>query len=319
MPEDFEADAGLEALLKRFGGEEEGQSANSATESTVEADTSSEGTEGTEAAAEGAEGSSEAAEEHFADDDHLVAIGEGEATRKLSVRELKELATREEAIRERDTATAAALERATQEGDRAVTLINTALGKAQKEFAIFADLDKPGGWVQARTRLSDEAFQQLQNDYTAARNNVLFFQQEGNRFVAQVRDSRSQLHTKALGERDAILEKDAGITGGWSKAKADVVAYAKEQGLPEGVVDTITHPAAIRMMWKAMAFDRGAAKAASTVKPVATSASKTTLKPGAKGPAKDAAADKLNKARATLRETGSLDAAEAAFMARFSR
>ncbi len=267
---------------------------------------------GTEAPSEG----TPAPEETEASDDHVVSVGEGEKARKVRVSELRALLDREEAIKSRDTETEAALTRANQEGEKAVAVYSKLVDQAQKDLAQFSALNTPAGWANARAKLPDGAFNQLAADYQAAQSKLNFLTQEANGFVAQVQANRQAQHAEAVKTRDATLDKDTTIPGGWAKVKAEVADFVKSKGLPANLVDTVTHPAALRLLVDAMLFSKGAARVEATVKQAATSNPRTTVRPGAtQAPAEPVS---VSAARAKARTTGAVDDVAALFAAKLA-
>lgn len=297
-------DPGFAALAKRFDTSEEPADPATPTPETPAEAAAHEAevpATGTEAPSEG----TETPEETEASDDHVVSVGEGEKARKVRVSELRALLDREETIKARDTETEAALTRANSEGEKAVAVYSKLVDAAQKDMAQFASLNTPAGWANARAKLPDGAFNQLASDYQAAQSRLNFLTQEANGFVAQVQANRQAQHVEAVKSRDATLDKDTTIPGGWARAKAEVAEFVKSKGLPANLVDTVAHPAALRLLVDAMLFSKGAAKVAATVKPAATSNPRSTIRPGStQTPAEPVS---VSAARTKARNTGSVD------------
>jgi hypothetical protein len=293
------------AFVKRFSGEESNDPPEAPKEVTETPDEDTEGTTSTETE-EAPKEAPEAPSEKLADDDHLVVIGD----RKVAVKDLRDLAAREDAIKARDTESTTQAQVVRQQAEANVQIIGKAIETAQKELEPFLKID----WVDARVKLPIEAYEQLKADYQVAATRVNFLKQEGNTYVQGLQQARQGEHAKAIATRDKALSesKDFG-EGGWEKARGEVEAYAAKAGLGD-LLKSVTSPLPVMMVHKAMLFDRGVA-AVEKAKPAATSAPKKVLTPGSND--SSAALTKLDAARQRYKKSMTDEDGEAIFAARF--
>lgn len=296
-----EADEGMEALLKRFAPEdpEDGQEATE----EPEADT--------EEPSDDPEGETEeAAEETEASDEATVKIKVGDKEEKVKVSDLKRLWGQEASLTQKSQVLADATKRATDEGEKAVSILSALVTKAEKDFEQYRGVDLP----LAAQRLEERAYRQLKADMEGSWNNLQFLKQEGTALLQTVQQNRAMDHRQMMATVDTEMAK---VVPGWTAdSRKEVVEYAKSQGLPAAMAEGLADPAAVILVRKAMLFDRGTKAVESKVKPVAASAPGKTTKPGA-ARATDTSTDKRRAAMTKLRSSGSVDDAANAFLARF--
>lgn len=286
-------DAATAAFAAKFGG-------------TAEADEAD-----ADGAAAGAEADVEVDVEADPDDAELV-IKVGEEDRKVSVKSLKALYAQEAEITTRHTAATEAVTRAEAEGEKAVAILGSLIAKADKAWEPYANINLS----QAAQRLDEAAYNQLVKDMQAVHNDRVFLRQEADAYLGQVRDNRSKAVTAALSECDRVLSVDPETKGWDATQRTTVTDYAVAQGLPKAIASTLSDPAALKLIRKAMLYDKAKAASAAKMKPAVTAA-KTVLRPGAADGEESQDAAKASLRR--LRDSGTTDDAAAAFAARFAR
>lgn len=295
-------DAVEAALADKFGGAEPSDDAPE----PAETDEPAEPAETPEDPAEPAE----PAEETEADDNSMVTVKEGDKEHRFKVSDLKRLAGQEASLTRKSQDLSEATTRATNEGEKALAIMGALIAQADATWTTMG-YDKVDLNLAAQ-RLDERAYRQLKSDMEAAHQARVFLRQEGNGLLAQQRDNRTAAHTKALETVDATM---AETIPGWTKAsRMELTTYAKTQGLPDAVADGLSDPSALKMIRKAMLFDRGTKAVADKVKPAAASTPARTIKPGS---TTTTTPDKAKIAMARLRKSGSDDDAAAAFLARF--
>lgn len=246
-----------------------------------------------------------------APDDAVVKVKVNDKDLEFKVGDLKRLAGQEAELTRKSQEVSAVTKRATEETEKAVALTDAMIQRADK---LWTDMgyDKVDLNLAAQ-RLPENAYKQLKADMEALHGQRRFLREEGGKLVEAHRAARAAEHQKALSTVDANVARDV---PGWTKeTRLEVVAYAKSQGLASEIADNLADPSALKVIRKAMLFDKGSA-AATKVKPTAVSAPAKTLKPGSVNHTKP---DPLKAAKSRLRSSGSLDDAEAVFLARFQR
>jgi hypothetical protein len=276
-PSSFD-DEGVDALLKRFAGEEtppkSGEEVATETAGTEAPTATDETSETTEAGSE--EGADGEKAEVAADPEHVVTVKVGEDEHKVPVKDLMRLYGQEAALTRKSQETSEALNRATQEGEKAVTILGALISRAEERAKPYLGID----FNLAAQRLPEDAYKQLRADAEQVFTEVRFLRGEADQFVGQVRQNRAAQHQAELKASDEALGKE--IEGWNAEQRSEVAKYAVQAGLPASYAESIADPAAMKIIRKAMLFDRGAAAAKTQVKPVATSApKKAALKPGA--------------------------------------
>lgn len=261
---------------------------------------------------EGTEDEPEAPEEPPGDPDeaieHEVEV-EGGEKRKVTLAHLKYLARQEAEFTKRQAAVAEAQTKAQADGERAVTALKALTERAQKEAAPYANID----FALAAVQLDEATYTQLRKDAEAAQESVKFHEQELEKLVGAQRQQQHEAYQTAARECVQALEKD--IPGFGKDVYEEIGAYAESQGLPRAMFLGLTSAPAIKLIHKAMKADAAAKSAAAKVQKVIPKPKKTmaaSSAPSGSVPGRTSEA----KAIARLRETGSVDDAADAFLAR---
>jgi hypothetical protein len=165
--------------------------------------------------------------------------------------------------------------------------------------------------------LSD--FQALKADAARAKADLDYFGQEAS-VLLQARQAETQRTRSeaAVAARAELEDPTKGIPGFGPELYGKINEFAKSNGMEQ--FHTVVHPAAIRLMHKAMLWDahQAAAKTAETkVAKVVNKPTKVT-RPGTQDTSPKGEPD-YRSAMSDLRKSGSADAAAAAFLASFSR
>lgn len=175
-------------------------------------------------------------------------------------------------------------------------------------------------FVLAAKELSPEEYTALRNEAQKAYEDVQFLQSEVETVVKTINNQSQTALVEQAREAVKVLSsdpKDGGIDGWSEKLYDDIRAYAvTNAGIPAEVVNKLVDPAAIRVLHKAMLFDRGTSKVTTTKvnktpkKVVKTSNNPETTKQVSKKSKKTDADKRLAK-------DGSTDSAADAFLARW--
>jgi len=248
-------------------------------------------------------------------DEQEIDIKVGEETLKAKLKDLKRLYGQEASLTQKSQHASEQLKLAEAQALRATTATKALLDRAQVAFEPYRVLDM-AAWALLAKDMSPENYNQLRQDAATAQASVTFLTTELDGYMRE-QQQKTQTEQQAAATA-AIAELSHAETGvkGWSKELYnDLTTYADTQGLPEfrGVVNA----KAIRLMHKAMLYDRAqeAAKAAATKVKVAVDKSKNVLRPGASK--ENSGQSKLTDALKILRRTGDPEDAAAAFQASF--
>lgn len=274
--------------------------------------------ESPEDGAEGDEDSEDKGQRKYADDsdETYVKIKEGDQEHEVSVRDLKRLWGQEAALTKKSQAVADQRKAVEADAQKYVASSQVLLERAMKRFEPFANVD----FFLAAQQLSPEEYTALRDQAQTAYEDVKFLQSALDTHMA----SQAQAQRAALVEaaKSAVKElsgdpEKGGIEGWNEKLYDDIRAYAVTQGVPQETVNTLVDPSAIRVLHKAMLFDRGKSKVVTKkVNKTPKKIVKTTTNPDAARSATKGGGEKV--AMAKLRQSGSTDDAADAFLAKWA-
>lgn len=247
-----------------------------------------------------------------AGDDHKVQITVDGQVQTVTVAALKRLYGQEASLTRKSQEVAEARKAAEAEAERALTVTQRLLDKAEERFAPFAKID----WMVAQQRLNADEFAALREEARSAYQELEFLKADSSQFIETVRAERARQIAEAAKETVATLERDI---PGWNREVYDQLRnFAVESGMDMETVNNIVDPAAIKMMHAAMKYHQLKAKAAQK-KTVAPAATKKVVKPSNKAPNTRAVKSKAEEAKSRLASTGRDDDAIATLLARWER
>lgn len=244
-------------------------------------------------------------------DEALVEVKVGEETHKVAVKDLKRLFGQEASLTRKAQEVAQERETLRQRAEHSKTVLAKALERAEARFKPYAEMD----FLVAAKRLDEESLRQLRQDASEAHQEVEFLRSEmdeAKRTVAEVDQTITREAARAaVQDLSESFPKDFGEQ--WSDALyGQIMEFAEAKGLKNA--RTIVDAGAIRLMRMAMLYERGKTLAAEKIKKVAPPPQKP-MRSGVSGAAKSENRD-AEAAMTRLRRSGSVDDAEAAFMAR---
>lgn len=294
LGDDDEFDA-VEAFLK-VGKEEEDEAAKSPSDAT-DADTDTAGT--TEAAAQSSE------------EDPEFDVKVGEETRKAKLSDLKRLYGQEASLTQKSQVIAELRTRAEADATVATTALNRMVEKANTEWEPYSKLD----FMALSVKMDPDDFAALRQEAGRAWTNKQFFETE----LGGIQQANAERQAVTHRERAAatvaeLTDPEKGIKGWGPDMYGELMTYAEANGMPQATARTIIEAPALRIMHKAMLYDRAQAAAKKAVK-AAPAKPTVALKPGSSsaGDAKGGTfKDALSKQRSA---GGSLDATAEAFFA----
>jgi hypothetical protein len=237
-------------------------------------------------------------------DDAVVRFTVNGETQEVTVASLKRLAGQE-----------AALTRKSQEADavggRAAAALQAAIEAVGEDLQPYADVD----WPVLQQEVSPEEFRWHRENYSRVQKRYegLVAQAQG---FEQAVSQRKQADTlrRAQETNQVLSDPQSGIPGWGNELYGDILDFAVGAGLPEADVSNIVDPTVIRLLHKAMLYDRGAKATAAKVKAAPTK----VLKPGNRdGGAAATGTMDVRKATQRLARSGSDDDAVALLKGRW--
>lgn len=322
LVEDFNAE---DAFIKRFlptdetdatkpsdkGKDEEDDSAP-----TEEEDAGDGSDESPEADDESDENGEDGKQRKYADDgdDTYVKIKVEDVEHEVSVKDLKRLWGQEKALTQKSQAVAEQRKAVEAEQQRYVVSTKALLERAQARFEPYAKVD----FLLAAKELSPEEYTALRDEAEKAYADVKFLEAElGGVMQSIANEQRTALVEQARKTVQAVSDPETGIEGWSEKLYDDIRAYAITQGVPQDVVNTLVDESAIRILHKAMQYDRGKSKVKTMkVNKTTKKVVKTTTNPEETRRITKGAGQ--TKAMERLRKENSTDAATDAFLARWA-
>lgn len=257
------------------------------------------------------ETSNEKPRRNVADDDLEVEFSVDGETKRVSIKDLKRLAGQEAALTRKSQEVAETRKAVEDERTKYAAALDAQVQKARADFEPYTKID----FLVAQQRMDPESFAQLRQDAQAAHANLKFLESEVGSFVEQSRARQeAALKAQALECIKVLQDPEKGIPG-WNNALYDEIrSYSIAQGIDADVVNSLVDPAAIRLLHKAMRFDRVQETAKSKVTRK-VNAPKTLIKAQGRDQASNDTTSRREALAALRRNGGSTDAAADAFMA----
>ena len=242
-----------------------------------------------------------------AEDDAEVTFSVDGVEHKVSVKDLKRLAGQEAALTRKSQEVAAEKKAVEDVKSLHHTALNALVAKAEERYKPFAQID----FLVASKEMSSEDFAAVRAEATAAYNDLQFLSQELGTFnQKQQAEKLASWNESAQDCIKVLMDPEKGIKGWTQKVYDDVRNYATKSGMNPDVVNNITDPAAIKMIYKSMAYDN--------IKKVATKKKVGGVKNPVKSTSNVSTA-KINpsakSAMAVLKATGTRESAANAFLA----
>lgn len=231
---------------------------------------------------------------------------------EVSVAKLQRLYGQEAALTRKSQEVADTRKRLEDQGAAYVAASETMLTRAKERFSQYEKID----WLVAAKELDGEELQALRGEAQKAYADVQFYEKELGTFMEGVHQQR---HTALVAEAKATLtalqDPKTGIKGFNQQTYGDMQSFALNHGVPKEVMDNLVSEPILRILHKAMLYEKGQKAVTKTkdLKPkkiikgkVNGDVSRTGFTP-----------KKSAKALEALKKTGSQDAAADAFLASF--
>jgi hypothetical protein len=231
---------------------------------------------------------------------------------EIPVKDLTRLYGQEAALTRKSQETAELKKTVEADSQRYTAGLDTMLQRAVERFKPYANIDFLV--LSKDPDISAQDLQSLRTQAQAAYEDVNFLQSQLNDVVQKQQHARHNTLVQQAQESWKVLSnEDTGIKG-WNEEKYnDIRQYALKAGLAKDVVNELVDPVAIKMLHKAMLFDKGE-KALVTTKKVAHTPSKI-IKSTPDNVLNKTKGKPVESALAKLKRTGSQDDAADAFLA----
>lgn len=248
----------------------------------------------------------EAAAEYVADD-YVTKVKVGDEEIEVSVSDLKRLYGQEKSLTQKSQQVADMRKTLEDETQKNAAILQTLLAKAEERLKPYAEIDM----LLASKQMGDDEFAQLRKEAQTAYDDYQFLNQETGTYLEMIQVQQAQeLKTRAA----QAMEKLTQDIPEWSESLYNKIRdYGVSQGISQNDIDQLVDPAAIKLVHKAMKYD--AAKKVAAKKRAA--APKKVLKPGVTNPQSNQQRAR-NKAMESLATSGTVDAAQDAFLAKWS-
>lgn len=248
-------------------------------------------------------------------DNAEVEIKVGENVHKETIKNLKRLYGQEAALTQRSQQLAANLKAAEAANNRAVEATKVLLQRAE-EHARPYQYDA-AAWALLAANMDPETYNALREEAGKAQSNVAFLKQELDGHMGKLQqEAQERTKAEATATVTAFKHPETGIPNFSPELYKEMVDY----GVKSGIADTgnVTSEPALRILWKAMQYDKTAKAMKSVEAKVKKAPDKPTktLKPGVKRAPDDASRSVMDR----LRKNGNdEDAAIDAFMTNIKR
>lgn len=244
------------------------------------------------------------------DDDEVVVSVDGEEHR-IAVKDLKRLFGQEASLTRKSQEVATLRTQAQAQAERHVAALHAMIGRAQEKLKPFANVD----WALAAARMSTEDYQQLRQAHDALKADADYYQTELDNTVKGYREGQAQQVQKAAEACVAALtdpDHPAHIEGWSEPLYNEIRQYASELGVSQQVIDNTVDPVAIKLIHKAMLYDKAQRTAMKKLSKAPKNVSKTPTNDG-----NATAGGSARKAMERLRKSGETDDAAEALLARW--
>lgn len=333
-PVDLEEDSGYEEFLKSFlppdaqpkgkepsEGKQEKKTEEQSEEKTEEADDKSDESPDEEEADEESseEGEEDAGEKRkFADEaDAYVKIKVDGKEHEVAVKDLTRLWGQEAALTQKSQTVADERKKVEAELAKNTAVTNKLLESAKKRFEPYSKID----FLLAAQKLSPEEYTALRNEAMAAYQDVQFLESQTDELMKEINTTQQTALRERARESLKELSSEDPVKGipGWSEKTYDELrTYATNKlGVPADIMNNLVDAWGIRIIHKAMLYDKGTTNKVVTTKVNKTPKKvvKTSTTPEA---SKGTKGSDAQKAMQRLRQSGSEEDAEAAFLARWA-
>lgn len=196
------------------------------------------------------------------DEDAVVTVKVGEEELAVPVKDLKRLYGQEKALTQKSMEVAEKRKELEDHGSKHVAATEALLTRAQERFKPYANID----WAIAAKELDTEDYKALRGEAERHYQDVQFLSQELDGYMNYVTQARNkELVAEAQATLKELSDPAKGIPNFNEALYNDIRSFAVAQGMPETAVNQIVSAPALRLIHKAMLYDKGQK---ATTKPV---------------------------------------------------
>ena len=245
-------------------------------------------------------------------DDATVKVKVNGEDVEVSIGDLKRLAGQERALNQKSMEVAEARKAYETSAAKAETTLKAMLEKAEARFKPYAELD----YLKLSRSMDEASWDVLRSEALKAQEDVKFLKDGLADHTKTAQETSQRELAQAAKAAVSVLSGPVTSGGieGWSQSLYnDLMAYAVSQGVPQATAYSIVDPAAIRVMHKAMMFDKGKTAATAQIAKVKAAPTKVA-RPSSNG-SSSGQSSKSSEAVSRLSRTGSDDDGVAAFLA----
>lgn len=232
---------------------------------------------------------------------------------EIKVSDLTRLYGQEAALTRKSTEAAELRKAAEAQATKYVAGLEQMVQRAQTRFEPYSKID----WIAITKdpNFSKEDAQALYAEAQKAHDDLQFLQTSLDAVVKDVHQQRhNELVKKGQEAWKVLSDEKTGIKGWGEKLYGEVTKFATDNGISTEVIKNLVDPSAIKLLHKAMLYDKSQTAVAKTSKVNKTP--KKIIKESSEAATSKVKAGKVSDAEKRLRLSGSLDDATDAFMAR---
>jgi hypothetical protein len=259
----------------------------------------------------------EEAERKYGDDEAYVKVTVDGQEHEVAVKDLKRLYGQEASLTQKSQAVADQRKKIDAQGAVYLAQNNALLERAKARLAPYAQLDFLA--LSRDNTISNEELTALRQEAQKAADDVAFLTHEQTNFMAEVtKQQQERIVETAKASIAELSHPKTGIKGFDEKMYDGIRAFASKMGAPAEVVNNLVDAWAIRLIHKAMQFEKGAVAARSKTKVVNKGPKRVVKTTSAPGGTAAKSTTQVKSTMKKLRQTGRVEDAANAFLARMT-
>jgi hypothetical protein len=273
-----------------------------------------EGTEDDESKEDEGEDDKDNKKKKVLDDNAVVKVKVGDTEEEVPVSKLTRLYGQEKALTQKSMEVAETRKQLQEAGERHIAAAEGLMQRAAQAYEPYSKVD----WGLAVKELTTEEYTALRAEATHAYQNWKFYEQELDGYVGEARKFHEQERVATAQKTlKALQDPQTGIPGFNKETYVAIRDYAVANGMPEEAFGSIVDEVPLRLMHKAMLYDKGAKAVTKKVEKKSTK----IVKARSSGQVTRETFSKSSKPDPIKRlmKTGDSEDAEAVLMARWSR
>jgi hypothetical protein len=230
--------------------EDEGQDEPEDSDDDTDEDQSSEEDEGSDED----EGKDEKKDKKVLKDDAFVKVKVGDEEHSVPVKDLTRLYGQEKALTQKSMEVAETRKQLQEAGERHVAAAEGLMKRAAAAYEPYSQVD----WGLAVKELTTEEYTALRAEATNAYQNYKFYEQELDGYIGEARKfQESERIATAQKTLKALQDPQSGIKGFNKDTYVSLRDYAVSTGMSAEAFGSIVDEVPLRLMHKAMLYDKG--------------------------------------------------------------